>query len=419
MIMKFISFLFLVCLGTTGLSHGNELLPTDPAPLKSGINYPDHTDFYKDFSLEKTYFYDDDGNISSIDYYKDGDLFRRERFFWTKTDDNWLVRTRIWEDNAGHALLFASYQYNTDFGCIETLHGNLFANPPEPLEVDNQGNLVAPATNSLVSAFQNRLNSAKEELEDFRRKLSHEEALFQNMTELAKGDFDEIFLTLSGIFESKGTCGLHNPGKELNPKVKITLINGILTLKKNLHALAEMISNTHGDNQIYYVYRPTEGWTRDVFGCAFAWLGVTSKSAEMLAGIWKELIAEMGGTEGGGLIIHYSYSIGATDTYLAKDFLTPEERKMIEVITIGSPTLINSSAGFRKVSNYASVRDGVVQVGNPLKVALGMFVELEDVYFVGSHLEGLPLEDHLPLGKTYREIVEARGKAFVEKYGAQ
>ena len=131
------------------------------------------------------------------------------------------------------------------------------------------------------------------------------------------------------------------------------MINGMLNThfinQKNL----EMISNSHGGCNVHYVYYATGGWTNDILKCGMSKAGIITPEAMQLAQMWCNLIEEMGGVDGGGKIIHYAHSIGGADTLIAKSLLTPEEQAMIDVITIGSATLIPNH-GFNSVINYVS-----------------------------------------------------------------
>lgn len=222
--------------------------------------------------------------------------------------------------------------------------------------------------------------------------------------------FGKNFLQFAGYYESQpiyGTLGQD----ELDEKVKITFINGILNVKEQFLANLQYLSEMHGGNKVHYVFRPTEGWTLDVFNCFLIKMGLLSANARMIASTWKNLIEEMGGVEGGGKIIHYAHSIGATDTYKAKDLLTPEEQKMIHVITLGSPTMIPNE-GFANVSNYVSIRDGVCLL-DPIGFFGGLFDSKGNVVYLGS-LQGIPIIDHPLFMKTYIDAIQMLGEQFLK-----
>ncbi|MBA3603124.1 MAG: hypothetical protein H0W50_05685 [Parachlamydiaceae bacterium] len=201
--------------------------------------------------------------------------------------------------------------------------------------------------------------------------------------------------------------------KEANDKVRISFINGILNVKEDYHNSIEKISQGHGDTSIHYVCQPTEGLSWDILKSSLSKLGYTSPQAIAIAKIWKSLIAEIGGTESDGLVIHYAHSIGGTNTYSAKYLLTPEEQKMIKVITFGSPTIIPDQ-GFRSVTNYISVRDGITLL-DPISRISAFFNDNAHIVYVGSYY-GIPFIDHLLYGETYGEIITSHGKDFINQY---
>lgn len=201
--------------------------------------------------------------------------------------------------------------------------------------------------------------------------------------------------------------------REANDKVRISFINGILNVKQDYFTSIEKLSLGHGGASIHYVCQPTEGLSWDILKSSLSKLGFTSPKAVAIAKIWRSLIAEMGGVEGGGTIIHYAHSIGGTNTYAAKFLLTPEELKMIKVITFGSPTIIPDE-GFKSVVNYISVRDGIPFL-DPISRIKALFNDNSHIVYVGSHA-GIPFIDHLLYGETYGAVIEEHGREFRELY---
>lgn len=229
--------------------------------------------------------------------------------------------------------------------------------------------------------------------------------------------FGKGFLQFSGYYgDNRPSTGCFGK-EEINSKVRVTLINGILNVKNDFLENLRFFSETHGNTKIHYVFYPTEGWTRDMLSCLFVKMGFVSLQARMMAQTWKHLIEEMGGVEGGGTIIHYAHSIGATNTYVAKNLLSPAEQRMIRVITLGSPTIIpKSGSGFASVINYVSKRDGVCLL-DPLGLLYGWLQQNSNVIFLGSVI-GMPIVDHPLTTENYTEILKDLGKNFFENYGS-
>lgn len=202
---------------------------------------------------------------------------------------------------------------------------------------------------------------------------------------------------ISGYYINPSRSGVYGKG-EVYDKTRITFINGILNDQGELEEILRMISTAHGGTNIHYTYRGTQGWTVDMIHCIWVKLGILSDSSRQLAGTWKQLIHEMGGLNGGGRIIHYAHSVGATETLLAKSLMTAEELHMIRVITFGSPTIIPNE-GFYDVINYSSRRDGVsglvTFLPNPFTHVYFLIYGDYNLVLIGSHFDGYPIIDHL------------------------
>lgn len=231
---------------------------------------------------------------------------------------------------------------------------------------------------------------------------------------------ESIFLLTDYDFE-KMEVGIYGQG-ELHDKVRVTFINGILTSQNMLVENLDMISRSHGGMNVHYVFRPTEGWAWDVLqGFAikttFCSFGFRSVYAHLLANMWKSLIQEMGGAGGGGLIIHYAHSLGGSDTDRARELLTPEEQKMIRIISFGSATMI-ANKGFESVINYVSLNDGIPLVTDPIGLILHLFQSDTNIVFK-SHLADwnpYPFCDHFFCGDSYRKIIDQLGAQFIREF---
>jgi RHS repeat-associated protein len=209
--------------------------------------------------------------------------------------------------------------------------------------------------------------------------------------------------------------------REISDKVRVTFINGILSTRNMMLQNLKIISESHGGVKVHYVYRPTEGWTWDisraaVIRTAFT-LGFRSTHANLLAQLWRNLIQEMGGLEGGGTILHYAHSLGGSETDRARELLSLEEQNMIRVVTFGSATFVRN-IGFQSVVNYVSVNDGVSSIFlEPLGHIRNYFDPDSNVRFHGSFL-GSPYwpTDHLLTGPTYGPILRQLGEQFLAEF---
>lgn len=221
------------------------------------------------------------------------------------------------------------------------------------------------------------------------------------------------FLLLSGYSSTEIASGHYGKG-ELNNKVRVSYINGILTTHQGLLSTVTALSETHGNVNIHYVYRPTNGWVHDILTSFAVCLGYVSKEAQTLAATWKLLIRDMGGVEGGGKIIHYAHSIGAIETIRALGLMTEKEQLLIHVYAFGSPSLTQENPSYQ-VNHFVSVRDGVSLL-NLVSFIRACTGEISHVVFTGNPF-GIPLIDHLFCDQAYGDIWKSMGRTFMEWYG--
>ncbi|MBA3816343.1 MAG: hypothetical protein H0X29_07460 [Parachlamydiaceae bacterium] len=265
-------------------------------------------------------------------------------------------------------------------------------------------------------SVENAYNAISEKAAEIQKNLSYSNYVKNEMDTALHQVFGQYFLKMTGYYQHDAESGEYGRKDEID-KVRITLINGILNIEKDLHLNLHKLSSSHGGAKIHYVYRPTKGWMWDLADCAKVKSGFISPQAHLLAKKWKELIQEMGGTEAGGKIFHYAHSIGGAETNAAKNLLTPQELRMIHVTTIGSPTIIPNE-GFANVVNYVSKRDGVC-LFDPLNY-IGKQIYPDsypntNIVYLGTFL-GVPLIEHPLANHSYESILNVLGEQFQEEY---
>ncbi|MEM1282580.1 MAG: RHS repeat-associated core domain-containing protein [Chlamydiota bacterium] len=288
-----------------------------------------------------------------------------------------------------------------------------------PLENNDLYGLItcSEILNSITSFFDNVLNV----IMDFGSKASSFiqaktrflKEIQPDITSTLEEYFGKGFLTLVGYYSHPLESGVYGQG-EVSDKVRITLLNGISNIRSYYRESLEMINSTHGGVNIHYIFRPTSGWCGDMLMAFLIKCGYVSSYANELASTWREMIQEMGGIDGGGTIIHYCHSLGGTDTAIAASLLTPEERKMIKVISFGSATMITDSVGFSDVINFVSIRDGVCLL-DPVGYIKGIMDAESNISFIGSFL-GIPFIDHSLEMDTYAETITKLGHVFLQMY---
>lgn len=270
-------------------------------------------------------------------------------------------------------------------------------------------NDLISTVSSVVSTIAEGINQVVSYLSNF----SYLNHIHKDMEIIGHQVLGKTYFAMVGYYVDYPEKGIYGNG-EFNNHVRITAINGILNLRENCTDNVRTLSEVHGGINIHYVFHPTEGWTWDLIKGFLAKCGYVSPQAKLLAQTWKELIQEMGGVNGGGKIIHYAHSIGGTNTDIARSLLTPDEQKMIRVITIGSATMI-ANEGFDDVVNYVSRRDGVSGFGDPFVYLHGLCSQDSNILYVGSHW-GMPFIDHLLTAETYRMLLEMLGQDFIKNY---
>ncbi len=218
---------------------------------------------------------------------------------------------------------------------------------------------------------------------------------------------------ISGLECYPAKVGVYGKG-EIHDKVRITFANGILNLPEDQQTNLDILSKLHGYTNIHYIFRPYEGWSRDMIRCLAAKFRFISSQAQLIGDVWKKLIHEMGGIHGGGKIIHYAHSIGGTETNNAKKLSTPEQLKMITVYTVGSPTMVRNK-DFKKVVNYVSKRDGVCYL-DPIDYFRGLWNPASCNIVYLDTWSGIPLVDHLLWNPSYYDAIEKLGQEFVKTY---
>ncbi|MEC7839194.1 MAG: RHS repeat-associated core domain-containing protein [Chlamydiota bacterium] len=343
------------------------------------------------------------------------------------TINPWRFSSKRVDEETG-LIFFGKRYYQPDLGRWTTLdpigykdgiNRYLFTHNNPLTNIDHYGLFsFSSIWNSVVSFFGNCISGVMDVGSKIfgliRSETHYLQKIQPDLTKIFEDYFGKGFLTLNGYYAHPLETGIYGEG-EVNDKVRITLLNGIANVRSYYGGSLEFLTSAHGGVNIHYIFRPTEGWTWDVLKGLLIRLGYVSSYARELAATWKEMIAEMGGVDGGGTIIHYCHSLGGADTANAASLLTPEERKMIKVISFGSAIMIPDNMGFAEVVNYVSVRDGVSMFVDPFGYFKGLVQKDSNVIFIGSFL-GVPLVDHALAVNTYTEMITNLGHVFLQMY---
>lgn len=211
-----------------------------------------------------------------------------------------------------------------------------------------------------------------------------------------------------GFYAADPESGVIGQG-EISDRLRFSHVNGIQNTREICLSTVKMISDLHGGANIHYTYRPTAGWTWDFLNACIVKFGIISPTAHVLADQWRDLIKDIGGTQGGGVIVHYAHSLGGAESDCARYLLTPEEQGMIRVFTFGSPALLPSE-GFQAVTNYVSRLDPVC-LFDPVRYLEGFLGADANILFVGTYW-GIPILDHLLVSDSYRQVLQELGRYY-------
>lgn len=257
-----------------------------------------------------------------------------------------------------------------------------------------------------------RIHQTMSEWRSWVNNLTGLQSIQNKMEDAAYALFGQGFLTQVGYYQQEIQSGVFGE-KEIDPLVRVTFNHGILNIRSDLIENLRQISTSHGNVNVHYVYRPTNGFAWDILKCGFVKMGYLSQEARELLRIWKGLIEEMGGAQAGGKVIHYTHSIGSADTRAALAYLSIEEQKMFDIRTFGSATII-PDVGSYKVINYVSRGDFITLIGEAISYFPARFRGNPHVVFVGNFFEtGF---EHTFCSDSYKEVVIALGQAFLEAY---
>lgn len=269
------------------------------------------------------------------------------------------------------------------------VHNNplCYADPDGLFSVGAAWGTITDTLRYIYNCASNRVRNHFKDMYNF-RPWPHITNKFESMGRWYLGD---TLFNISGYYREQPFSGVYGHG-EMYDKKRITFINGILNNRDFMLENLQMISSAHGGCNVHFTYRATSGWVKDFLTSTLIKLGYVSSDARSLARLWKGLIHDMGGTQGGGVIIHYAHSIGGTETLMAKRYMSLEEQRMIHVVTFGSATMV-PEGGFRSVINIVSVRDGVCYL-DPWRYAMAALGIQKNVIFIGNMRDGAPLVDH-------------------------
>lgn len=228
--------------------------------------------------------------------------------------------------------------------------------------------------------------------------------------------------TISGYFPSHFVPSHREPHSSINPLEGVNIggntasvtINGICNKKDDSIALGESVSKSLGGAAVSAVHNAEHGFMSGILQAAGQKNGLVTNSVKVAMKAMRDALDSVGGVGGGGKVFIFAHSQGGaiTDAALRYGF-TAEERKMFEVYTFGSATMISSDmAGV--VQNFVSKRDAVPFLTNPITCAKAMLFGSDNIKFLES--TQTPFIDHAFNNPTYQEALKNVASGIMDRY---
>jgi len=220
--------------------------------------------------------------------------------------------------------------------------------------------------------------------------------------------------------ENEAICGFVGKG-EMFRRVRVTWINGIDYTFEDTERIAGYISRVFGGVNVHYLYNPSTGFLKDFYEGMKQYFHDDKKPldgdkaiiVQQLVNYFRRMIADLGGINGGGRIVHLAHSQGGMITQLASQLLTQEERDMIDVVTFASVKIV-SAKDYGSVINYMSNKDPAGHVNSGISLWRSNQSTDEIIY-----LDPIPYNgyiDHSMQNPTYKSALMAVGQKFRVEY---
>ncbi len=203
---------------------------------------------------------------------------------------------------------------------------------------------------------------------------------------------------------------LHKP--ELFDSVRIIYVNGMLNNKHDCYGGAEFISKCYGDTNVHYLFNTSHGFSLDVGEIMLQKLGFRTRVVDMLVKNIQTHIRSLGGVKSDGCIILYGSSQGGLVIKNALKHLTPAQRHMISVVTLGSASLITGK-DLKSYRNYVNSCDPIPIFGDPLGFVKGMITG-DGFHILKSKSSWF---DHSIDSENYRSVIRTQGFEFMKEQG--
>lgn len=192
-----------------------------------------------------------------------------------------------------------------------------------------------------------------------------------------------------------------------------TYINGICTSYQSAKEAAQNESEHKGGEQITCFYNSTKGFLLDTFDVGLEKIGITTDSVRNARNGLTKMFSQLEshGHKKDARIYFTGHSEGALIGYNASQKLNPAQRKKMNMVTLGGAKIIPKS-DYNSAENYASRRDGIPLVADPIGCGISLFSDNYNMKFLESN--GIPGLDHFYMGDTYQKLQENLGNDYLE-----
>ncbi len=218
----------------------------------------------------------------------------------------------------------------------------------------------------------------------------------------------------NSMCRNRGSCNFYNGAPEMNNKTRSSFFNGIDNTYTDCSNGVNTISEELGGYRVHGTYNSSHGLFLDLWECIAQKLGLPTRSVKMALQNIKEQIAAVGGVGGGGHVFVQAHSQGGLILQRVLEQLSPEEKKMLDVVTYGSASIIKDR-DLNYVRNYINSSD-VIPMTDPINYFKARFSNEDHVVFMKSD-PGVYFEHGFLTDGNYSKARKDECDRFKSQYG--
>jgi len=195
--------------------------------------------------------------------------------------------------------------------------------------------------------------------------------------------------------------------------VRVVISNGIMTSQSEMLDRAQELSYQLGGINVHFTYNQSRGVILDLLECLCQRVGISTNSAELMKVNLYQVANDLGGPNGGGVIMGEFHSQAGLVLNNIKNSLK-EIKGMMEVTTLGSPVAA-LEADFAKAKNYVSGYDIVSWACAPVSCLEGKYSTNSNVHILPS--KSTPWGEHHFDGENYSRVHSLFAKDINKRFG--